>query len=81
MKGGNNLENLKDVRKKSGLKVQKIAEDLGVSRKTYYNKENGYSSFEVEDLIILSKLFNLEITELVQVIRGSKVGRIDKIRN
>lgn len=70
------MNSLRDIRKASGLKVEKIAKELNNSRKTYYNKENGVTSFMVEDIIILSKLFNVEITEIVQAIRRDKNARI-----
>ena len=70
------MNSLREMRETSGLKVQKIADELSISRKTYYNKENGVSSFKVEDLVVLSKLFDVEIMDLVQVIRRNKNARI-----
>lgn len=75
------MENLKEIRRSSGLKVQKIADELKVSRKTYYNLENGKTPFKVEDLIILSKLFDVDIMRLVEIIRGDKNARICKVGN
>lgn len=50
---------LKKLRKESGLKVNKIAEVLGVSREHYYQLENGNTKLTNDKIEKLSKLFNV----------------------
>ena len=55
---------LKQIRLKSGLKVNKIAEELGMTRFGYYNIEIGKTKPTIEQLDVLSKLFKTEILEI-----------------
>ncbi|WP_315120964.1 helix-turn-helix transcriptional regulator [uncultured Clostridium sp.] len=55
---------LKEIRLKSGIKVKKIADCLGVSRTHYYNLENGTTEMNLEKEEKLSKLFGISIVVL-----------------
>ncbi|EPY2274216.1 helix-turn-helix domain-containing protein [Clostridium sporogenes] len=66
---------LKKHRQKSGLKVKKIAECLGISRVHYYNLENGTTTIDLEKLEKLSNLFRISIIDLEKAIREGKDER------
>lgn len=66
---------LKKYRQKSGLKVKKIAECLGISRVHYYNLENGTTSIDLEKLEKLSDLFRISIMEIKEAIEEEKYER------
>lgn len=55
---------LKQTRQRSGLKVAKIAKELGVSRAQYYNYENGKTAIKKDKLHILSIIFKMPISVL-----------------
>lgn len=57
-----NQEMLKGVIAESGLKLGYIAEQLGINRASLYNKLNGKSKFNQEEIKILCSL--LKITSL-----------------
>lgn len=55
---------LRQIRKESGLKVQKIADLINVSRMQYYNYENGKCKIPQDKLVTLAKIFKVPIREL-----------------
>lgn len=63
---------LKEIRKRSGLKVSKIALELGVSREHYYQLEKGNTKLTKDKIEVLSKLFNVSKKEIRD---GVKYGR------
>ncbi len=77
------MNKLKQIRKDSGIKVKKIAEKLSISREHYYNLEKGITPFDLEKLNILSKLFEVDIVELSNLIKEERDGKEDvsRIRN
>ena len=62
MQLGNNIYNL---RKENGLSQEKLAEQIIVTRQTISNWELGVTSPNPEQLILLSKVLNKSIDELV----------------
>lgn len=62
MQLGNNIYNL---RKENGLSQEKLAEQINVTRQTISNWELGVTSPNPEQLILLSKVLNKSIDELV----------------
>lgn len=62
MQLGNNIQTL---RKKKGLSQEKLAEKISVTRQTISNWELGETSPNPEQLILLSKQFDISIDELV----------------
>lgn len=68
---------LKEIRKRSGLKVSKIALELGVSREHYYQLEKGNTKLTKDKIEVLSKLFNVSKKEIRD---GVKNGRSFWIR-
>ena len=62
MQLGNNIQNL---RKKKGLSQEKLAEKINVTRQTISNWELGETAPNPEQLIFLSKEFEISIDELV----------------
>lgn len=62
MQLGNNIQTL---RKKKGLSQEKLAEKINVTRQTISNWELGEAAPNPEQLILLSKQFDISIDELV----------------
>ena len=62
MQLGNNIQNL---RKRKGLSQEKLAEKINVTRQTISNWELGETAPNPEQLILLSKEFDISIDELV----------------
>lgn len=58
-------ENLKKIRKKCALTQNDIADSLGISRSTYTYWELGKSRPSYEDLIKLTKVFNIDVKEII----------------
>ena len=65
-KGGVNVtdtERLKERIKKSGLKMNYIAEQIGITREGLYNKINGKNDFKATEIAKLQDLLGLSLTE------------------
>lgn len=58
------MKKVKVARMMNGLKQCDVAEVLGVSRQMYNKKENGNSSFSLEQALIVAKLFRTTTEEL-----------------
>lgn len=58
------MKKVKVARMMNGLKQCDVAEVLGVSRQMYNKKENGNSSFSLEQALIVAKLFGTTTEEL-----------------
>ena len=57
--------NISDFRKKNNLSQEELAEKVGVSRQTISNWELEESSPDIKQAVILSKIFNISIDELI----------------
>jgi len=57
---------LKTIRKKNGMTQAFLAKELGVSRPTYVQLENGERKMYVEEAFVLSNLFGLSISEFLE---------------
>lgn len=57
--------NIQTLRKRKGLSQEKLAEKINVTRQTISNWELGETAPNPEQLILLSKEFNISIDELV----------------
>lgn len=51
---------IKGLRKMNGYTQEDVAKELGISPRTYWNKENNPSSFTVGEIKVLSKLLNVK---------------------
>ncbi len=58
--------NIQTLRKKKGLSQEKLAEKINVTRQTISNWELGLTAPNPEQLILLSKEFDISINELVE---------------
>ena len=58
-------EKLFELRKKSGLSQEELADKINVSRQTISKWEMNQSSPEMDKLVNLSEIFNISIDELV----------------
>jgi transcriptional regulator with XRE-family HTH domain len=62
----NNLaKNLKYLRKKRGLNQADIRSELGITRSTWSNYENGITTPTLNDLIKFSRFFGITMDELI----------------
>ena len=59
-----NTELLKEKIKASGLKIEYIAEQLGVSRQSFYNKANNRVEFTSSEVVTVCNI--LSITKLTE---------------
>jgi transcriptional regulator with XRE-family HTH domain len=58
-------DNLKILRKRAGKSQEDVANDLGFNRSTYSGYENGVAQPNIENLIALSKYYELSIDVLL----------------
>ncbi len=56
---------LKRIRKKTGFSQEKLAEKIGVSRQAVTKWETGNGIPDIENLVNISKLFNISLDELI----------------
>ena len=62
------------LRAKRGLTQEALAEKLGVSRSALNMKEHGDRAFSLDEMILLSDLFDITIDEMI---RGVKTANVD----
>ena len=58
-------ENLKNIRKENNLSQEQLAEKLGVSRQAVSKWESGQSYPEMDKVLLICKLFNYNMDELM----------------
>lgn len=58
-------ENLKLLRRQTGIGQAKLADMIGISPKTVSHWETGYTEPSVDELIKLADVFDVSIDELV----------------
>lgn len=56
---------IKKLRKKMGLSCEEVGKLLGISKSGYLYKEKGERPFKICEMVILSKLFQKSIEELL----------------
>ncbi len=61
----NFANNIKEIRKEKQLSQEQLAEQLGVSRQSVSKWESGQSYPEMEKILLICKLFNYDIGELM----------------
>lgn len=66
---------LKEIRKNSGLKVNKISQVLQISRCHYYALEKGKTKFTNDKIQKLASLFNVDYQYLKEVINSGRDNR------
>lgn len=59
-------ERLKERRNELQLKQDYVAEELGITRQTMSNWENGRSYPDIERIIRLSEIYDLSLDELLK---------------
>lgn len=55
---------LYEARKKAGLSQDEVAKKLGITRVSYGQKERGQSPFLIDEMFILSSLFNKSLEDI-----------------
>lgn len=68
----NLCQKLRKIRKEKEYSQEFVAETLGLSQKTYSNIENNKSPISIDLLQEVSKLYDVEITELLNIESISK---------
>lgn len=63
---------LKELRQQSGKTAKEVADKLGVSLNALYNYENGIREIKIEQVIILSKLYDCTEREVIEAQLNSK---------
>lgn len=58
------LEKIKSAISKSGLKKKFIAEKMNIKYDTFRRKLNGETDFKVSELVQLSTILNIKLTEV-----------------
>ena len=59
-------DNLKDIRKKQNITQEQLAEMLAVSHQAISKWENGWTSPDIDNLVILSDLYDVSLDELIK---------------
>ena len=57
---------LKALREQAGLSVKEVAQILGVSNRTAYSYEQGTRRMQFEHALLLAKLYDCELDEVVE---------------
>jgi transcriptional regulator with XRE-family HTH domain len=58
-------EKVKFFREAKGLSQEAIAYRLGIEQSQYSRRENGQVKFSIDEVVAISKILNLDISELV----------------
>ena len=66
-------DRLYELRKANRLSQEDLAEKLGVSRQTISKWEGGITTPELEKLVQMSKIFNVNLDEIVYGIKESAI--------
>lgn len=61
-----NVALIEELRKKKGLRAIDIAKHLNIVETAYYNKINGYRKFKFEEMVKISRIFNIPLDEFVK---------------
>lgn len=62
-----NIELIEQLRKQRGYSMEQMAAKLNYnSRATYCNKVNEHRGFTLNDLLIVSMIFDIELSELIK---------------
>ncbi len=59
------MQTLKELRVESGKSAQEIARNLKIALSTYYNYEQGTRRINLEQVLILSKLYAVTAEEII----------------
>lgn len=65
--GKMNINELKGEIAKNGLSIPKVADLLGMSRKTLYSRVEGTTPFTQREISALAKLLNLDSTKMMVI--------------
>ena len=71
-----NNKAIKALIESKGIKKRKLAEFLGISPQTLYNKLNGTSDFLISELEMLGDILHLSNEELIEVFFTSRDGKM-----
>ncbi|MCL2847255.1 MAG: helix-turn-helix domain-containing protein [Firmicutes bacterium] len=77
----NIADKLTELRKKQRLSQDELAEKLGISRQAISNWERAESLPDTENLIALSRLYNITIDELINVDKVKRKNDMESIEH
>ncbi len=63
---------LKELRRQNGKTAKEVADRLGLSLNALYNYENGIREIKIEQVLILSKLYDCMEREVIEAQLNSK---------
>lgn len=69
------------LRKENRITQRKMAELLEVDVTTYQNKESGKTKFNVDEMFVISKLFNLPMEQIFLPSDSNIVGMTQELIN
>ena len=69
-----NLELLKRTRMYKGYQQYEVAEGIGLTRQTYNYKENGKSSFNIDEIIGIVLFLELNFTEVNEIFFNNSIS-------
>lgn len=70
-----NLNLLKRTRLYKGYQQYEVADGIGISRQTYNSKENGKSSFNIDELIRIVIFLNLTFNEVNEIFFDNAIAK------
>lgn len=54
----------RQLRIENGLKVEELAQYLGIHKSTYSRKERGHKSFTIQEALLLADLYGLSVHDI-----------------
>ena len=70
-----NLNLLKRTRLYKGYQQYEVADGIGISRQTYNSKENGKSSFNIDELVRIVIFLNLTFNEVNEIFFDNAIAK------
>lgn len=68
-------KNLKAIRREKGINQKSIAKILGISLRSYRNKENGLRPFDQIEMIKIIQIINLTLPQAAEVFFSKEVNQ------
>lgn len=68
---------LRELREQRGLSVAKVASELKVSVRAIYNYENGIRQINLEQVVLLTSLYDSDCAEIIEAQLNSRCAQED----
>lgn len=66
-------DKLKDIIKDAGMTVTAVADKIGITRESFYNKLNNETEFKASEIAKIQNLFHLTAVDVDAIFFGTKV--------